>query len=77
MCAKEVSVVGWWETVGGRIIGDAPAEYIEELAHIGQIFVDPSEFPWHVRERLEAFYLGGLGRKPTNEELMELLGFCR
>ena len=69
--------MGWWETVSGRVIGDAPADYIESLAAMGQVFVGPSEFPGHVRERLETFYQEGLGRKPTDEELLELLAFCR
>jgi len=69
--------MGWWETVGGRVIGDAPADYIESLAALGQVFVDLSDLPRHVRERLETFYVSDLGRKPTDEELLELLAFCR
>jgi hypothetical protein len=76
-CAKEVMNVGWWETVSGRVIGDAAADYIEGLARRGQVFVDPSEFPGHVRERLKALYVEGIGREPTDAELLELLGFCR
>ncbi len=69
--------MGWWQTVAGRVIGDAPADYIEGLARMGQLFVEPSEFPRHVRERLNALYVEGLGRQPTDGELSELLAFCR
>jgi len=65
----------WWKGVDGRMICEAAVEYIAELARIGQVFVIPADFPWHVREKLEAFYLGGVGRKPTDDELLELLGF--
>jgi hypothetical protein len=76
-CTKEVVNVGWWQTVAGRVIGDAPADYLEELARMGQLFVEPSEFPRHVRERLDALYVEALGREPTEAELLELLAFCR
>lgn len=69
--------MGWWQTVAGRMIGDGPADYIEELARMGQLFVEPGEFPRHVRERLDALYVEGLGREPTETELSELLAFCR
>jgi len=69
--------MGWWQTLAGRVVGDAPADYIEELARMGQQFVEPSEFPRHVRERLNALYVEGLGREPTEMELAELLAFCR
>lgn len=69
--------MGWWQTVAGRVIGDAPADYIEGLGRMGQVFVEPSEFPRHVRERLDALYVEGLGRQPTDAELSELLAFCR
>ncbi len=69
--------VGWWQTVAGRVIGDPPADYIEELSRMGQLFVEPSEFPRHVREHLDALYVEGLGRGPTEVELSELLSFCR
>lgn len=69
--------MGWWQTVAGRVIGDGPADYIEGLARMGQHFVEPSEFPRHVRERIDALYVEGLGREPTETELSELLAFCR
>jgi hypothetical protein len=70
-------MMGWWQTVAGRFIGDGPADYIEELGRVGQLFVEPDEFPRHVRERLDALYVEGLGRGPTDAELLELLAFCR
>ena len=69
--------MGWWQTVAGRVIGDAPADYIEELGRMGQHFVEPGELPRHVRERLNALYVEELGREPTDVELSELLSFCR
>lgn len=70
-------MMGWWQTVSGRFVGEAPAAYLEELARMGQVFVEPSEFPRHVQEHLDALYVEGLGRKPTESELSELLAFCR
>lgn len=67
----------WWNGVGGRMICEDAVEYIAELERMGQRFVTPTDFPWHVREKLEAFYLGGVGRKPTDDELLELLAFDR
>lgn len=67
----------WWNGVGGRMICEDAVEYIAELERMGQRFVSPSDFPWHVREKLEAFYLGGVGRKPTDDEFLELLAFDR
>lgn len=69
--------MGWWRTVNDRVIGDAAADYIETLAKMGQVFVDPSDFPPHVRKCLNALYREGIGREPTDAELLELLGFCR
>lgn len=67
----------WWNGVGGRMICEEAVQYLADLERIGQRFVTPADFPWHVREKVEAFYLGGVGRKPTDEELLELLAFDR
>lgn len=69
--------MGWWRTSSGGVIGDAPANYIEELATRGQVFVEPCDFPANVRKELGVLYQEGLGREPTETELSELLSFCR
>lgn len=69
--------MGWWRTASGGVIGDAPANYIEELAMKGQVFVEPCALPADVRKELGALYEEGLGREPTDAELLELLSFCR
>ena len=65
--------MGWWKRVEGRMVCESAVEDIADLERMGQVFVTPTDFPWHVREKLEAFYLGGVGRKPTDGELLELL----
>ena len=73
---KEVMVMGWWQTVGGAVIGDPAADYVDELIAQGKAYVEPSELPPDVRKRLTATYVEGLGREPTEEELRAVLAFC-
>ena len=46
--------MGWWKTVNGGVIGDPAADYIEQLAGMELVFVEPADLPWKVRERLAA-----------------------
>ena len=68
--------MGWWKTVNGGVIGDPAADYIEQLAGMELVFVEPADLPWKVRERLVALYLEGIGRPPTDDDLRSLLSFC-
>lgn len=68
--------MGWWQTVGGAVIGDPAADYVDNLLEMGLVFTHPSELPGEIRERLTALYVEGLGRKPTDADLEALLGFC-
>ena len=65
--------MGWWRTDGG-VIGDPPADYLDAL---GQTWDSPKEIPVEVRERLTALYVEGLGRTPTEDDLQDLLDYCR
>ena len=67
--------LGWWETRSGSVIGDAAADYVEQLFRMGVVPSDPSELPGEARKRLEALYVEGIGRRPTDAELRELLAF--
>lgn len=68
--------MGWWETVGGAVIGDPAADYVEQLQAMGLVFGEPDDLPWKVRECLKALYLDGIGRAPTDGDLRALLSFC-
>ena len=68
--------MGWWETVSGAVIGDAAANYVEELAAAGRVFVEPADLPKEARERLMVLYMEGIGRTPTDDDLRALLAFC-
>ena len=68
--------MGWWETVGGAVIGDPAADYVEHLQAMGLFFGEPDDVPCHVRERLIALYIDGIGRPPTDGDLRALLSFC-
>jgi hypothetical protein len=69
--------MGWWRTVSGCVIGDAAADYVEQLASMGAVWVEPCDLPEEVRERLDALYVEGIGRGPSEDELRELLAFCQ
>jgi len=69
--------MGWWRTVSDAVIGDPPANYIDELNSMGLVYTEPAELPANTRADLEALYVEGLGRAPTEEELRALLAFCR
>lgn len=68
--------MGWWRTGSGAVIGDAAADYIEQLAETGLTCVDPQDLPDVVREHLAGLYVEGIGRPPTEADLRDLLAFC-
>jgi len=68
--------MGWWETVGGAVIGDPACDYVEALQAMGLMLVDASAVPGEVRERLDALYVEGIGRTATKADLEALFGFC-
>ncbi|MGE0761426.1 MAG: hypothetical protein AB7O38_30715 [Pirellulaceae bacterium] len=65
--------MGWWRTSSGGIIGDGPANVIDE---VGECWTDPNEIPASVRVRIAACYREDFDREPTEQELRELLLFC-
>ena len=68
--------MGWWQTVGGAVIGDPAADYVDDLIAQGMAYTEPSELPPEVRKRLAAIYVEGLGREPTDDEVRAVLRFC-
>lgn len=68
--------MGWWETVGGAVIGDPAANYVEALMEAGVRCTELSDLPPAAREELKELYLEGIGRAPTDEEIRALLAFC-
>ena len=68
--------MGWWKTVNGDVIGDAPANYVDELVERGIAYTEPSELPVEVRKRIVSLYVEELGREPSESEIRTLLAFC-
>lgn len=65
--------MGWFRTNGG-VIGDPALDYLDAL---GRSYGSPSELPGEVRERLDALYVEGIGREPTERDLADLLAYDR
>jgi hypothetical protein len=68
--------MGWWKTTRGTTIGDPPANYLDSLEAMGLTYKAIGDLPGEIRERLDALYLEGLGRRPTDEDLTDLIEFC-
>ena len=66
--------MGWWETGSGGIIGDGPANILDEFDE--GCWTEPSQIPPEVRTRIVACYREDFDREPTEQELRELLAFC-
>ena len=72
--------MGWWHETERAVIGDPVADYMEELktACGGNIpWTEASEIPAEVTDRITAFYVEGLGREPTRDDLSALLDYSR
>lgn len=70
--------MGWWVIRGDNgVIGDGPADYLEELMELGLRWDDSSKLPAEIRERLSGFWLQEFGRPASTVELQALLRFCR
>lgn len=65
--------MGWWQTASGGVIGDGPADIIEQF---DDGWTEPSQLPAAVRAEIAACYREAFGRGPTEQELDELLIFC-
>ncbi len=66
--------MGWWQTASGGVIGDGPANIVERF---DEGWTEPSQIPAAARAEIAACYREDLGREPTEQELEELLIFCR
>lgn len=66
--------MGWWRTASGGVIGDGPADIIEEFDE--RCWPEPVNIPPDVRQRIVACYREDFDREPTERELGELLEFC-
>ncbi|QOJ03659.1 MAG: hypothetical protein HRU71_09240 [Planctomycetia bacterium] len=66
--------MGWWRTGSGGVIGDSPADIIDEFDE--RCWPETSNIPPDVRARIVACYQEDCGREPTEQELRELLEFC-
>lgn len=62
--------------MNGAVIGDPAANYVEASASAGRRWTDPDLLPPEVREQIDALYVEGIGRTPTDEEVRALLVFC-
>jgi len=66
--------MGWWQTASGGVIGDRPADIIEQF---DEGWTEPCQIPAAVRAEIAACYKEAFGRGPTEQELDELLIFCQ
>jgi hypothetical protein len=66
--------MGWWQTASGGVIGDPPADCVDEA---GGDWSEPAQLPPEVRVRIERCYREAFERLPTEQELRDLLAFCR
>lgn len=66
--------MGWWRLQDGGVIGDGPANILDELA--GR-FEKLSDVPPEALRQIRACYREDLGREPTESELEALVEFCR
>lgn len=66
--------MGWWRTDSGGIIGDGPADIIDQA---GEAWTDPDQIPPQLRAEIAACYRSEWAREPTQQELRDLLQFCR
>ena len=71
---KEVISMGWWRTGSGGVIGDGPANVIEEFDE--RCWLETTNIPSDVRARINACYREDFDREPTEQELRDLLEFC-
>lgn len=65
--------MGWWRTGSGGVIGDAPANILEEA---DREFGGPDEVPDELLSRIRCEYQESFSRDPTRQELVELIEFC-
>ena len=57
--------MGWWRTVSGGVIGDGPANIIDEVE---DVWTEPAKISPDVRARIIACYREDFGREPTEQE---------
>jgi hypothetical protein len=66
--------MGWWQTASGGVIGDGPANIIDEFDEAR--WRKPAQIPAKVLARIVACYREDFDREPTEQELQDLLDFC-
>jgi len=71
---KEVLRMGWWRTGSGGVIGDGPANIVDEFDD--RCWLETTNIPTDVRARINACYREDFDREPTEQELRDLLEFC-
>ena len=67
--------MGWWQSCEGGVLGDSALDYLDELEAIGLRFEKASDLPNHVRASIVERYREGLGREPTDKDLVAMLRF--
>lgn len=65
--------MGWWRTQSGGVIGDAPADILED---VGMAIQSPDDIPDAVFVQIRLVYQEAWGRDPTQQELVDLIAFC-
>ncbi len=65
--------MGWWRTESGGVIGDAPADMLEDL---DIVLNGPDDIPEMVLKHIRLAYQEAFERDPTHQELADLIQFC-
>lgn len=71
---KGGEVMGWWRTGSGGVIGDSPADVLDGLS---QPCNSVQEIPVIAMQEIKNCYMEDWDRFPTEQELRELVEFCR
>ena len=70
--------MGWWMCNNNGVIGDAPADYLEEVIEqrsLSEPWRKASEIPADVRRHLDRIHVDGLGRRANDADIDALLSF--
>jgi len=65
--------MGWWRTGSGGVIGDGPADIVDEPEDTIRV---PEDIPIGLLSRIHEEYCREWDRNPTRQELGELIEFC-
>ena len=68
--------MGWWEAERGAILGDGPLDILDRFDEAGR-WKTHSDLPPKTSRAIAKAYRDGLGRDPTDSEIVTLLDYNR